>query len=135
MRRDRVRIRTGLLREFGLEGPIAASAAQPWPLSSIKCRARLNFGRIRMVEVMILAHRFTPAGILAPYCNEPSRGGDSSPWPIRLGVVGRSSIRPRSRMSSNAPQIGQFTERIGLGLGNAIRIEAARDWALGQRDD
>jgi hypothetical protein len=38
-------------------------------------------------------------------------------------------------MSSNAPQIGQFTERIGLGLGNAIRIEAARDWALGQRDD
>jgi hypothetical protein len=38
-------------------------------------------------------------------------------------------------MSSNAPQIGQFTEMIGLGLGNAIRIEAAWGWALGQRDD
>src|SRR3979409_777896 len=50
MRRDRVRIRTGLLREFGLEGPLATSAAQPWSLSSIKCRARLNFGRIRMVR-------------------------------------------------------------------------------------
>src|SRR3981189_2740364 len=43
MRRDRVRIRTGLL-------PLATSAAQPWSLSAIKCRARLNFGGIRMVR-------------------------------------------------------------------------------------
>ena len=33
-----------------LEGPLATSAAQPWPVSSIKCRARLNFVRIRMVR-------------------------------------------------------------------------------------
>src|SRR5580704_15826008 len=82
MRRDRVRIRTGLLREFGLEGPLATSAARPWSPSSMKCRARLNFVRTLL-----------PPGRLFAAGADDQVDRDARDHALRLGASGRGEVR------------------------------------------